>query len=75
MKGKGGAGNEADNDKSVVLRKARGGGIMKGHGIVAARICLLALAVLLLVFGSLNGGARDVFAKAAAVCSECIGLG
>ena len=48
---------------------------MKGRGIAAAWICLLVLSLLLLVLGALNGGARDVFAKAAAVCSECIGLG
>ena len=48
---------------------------MRGRGIAAARICLLALAVLLLALGSLNGGARDVLAKAVKICSECIGLG
>ncbi len=36
---------------------------------------LLALAVGLVVLGCLNGGARDVLAKAARICSECIGLG
>ena len=36
---------------------------------------LVAAAILLIVFGVLNGGARDVFAKAVKICSECIGLG
>ncbi len=36
---------------------------------------LVAAAVLLIVFGVINGGARDVFAKAVRICSECIGLG
>lgn len=36
---------------------------------------LVATAVLLIVFGVINGGARDVFAKAVRICSECIGLG
>ncbi len=48
---------------------------MRGRGITVLRICLLALSALFLILGVLNGGARDVFAKAAAVCSECIGLG
>lgn len=48
---------------------------MSGRGSAVLRICLLALSGILLVLGVLNGGARDVFAKAAAVCSECIGLG
>lgn len=36
---------------------------------------LLAAAVLLIVLGVVNGGARDVLAKAVKICSECIGLG
>ena len=36
---------------------------------------LLAAALLLIVLGVLNGGARDVLAKAVRICSECIGLG
>ena len=36
---------------------------------------LFAAAVLLIVLGVANGGARDVLAKAARICSECIGLG
>jgi hypothetical protein len=36
---------------------------------------LLCAAVALIVLGVLNGGARDVTAKAVKICSECIGLG
>ncbi|MBQ6431502.1 MAG: hypothetical protein IJJ99_06485 [Oscillospiraceae bacterium] len=36
---------------------------------------LCAAAVLLIVLGVVNGGSRDVFAKAVKICSECIGLG
>lgn len=36
---------------------------------------LFALGLLLVVLGVLNGGARDVLAKAVKICSECIGLG
>lgn len=36
---------------------------------------LAAAGVLLVVLGVLNGGARDVLAKAVKICSECIGLG
>lgn len=36
---------------------------------------LVAAAIVLIVFGVINGGARDVLAKAVKICSECIGLG
>ncbi len=36
---------------------------------------LLLLALALIVLGVLNGGLRDVFVKAANICTECIGLG
>lgn len=36
---------------------------------------LFALALLLVLLGVLNGGARDVLTKAVKICSECIGLG
>lgn len=36
---------------------------------------LLVLALGLIVLGVLNGGLRDVFIKAANLCTECIGLG
>lgn len=36
---------------------------------------LVLVSVLLVALGVLNGGARDVLAKAIKICSECIGLG
>ncbi|MBQ1410176.1 MAG: thioredoxin [Oscillospiraceae bacterium] len=36
---------------------------------------LFCVGILLVVLGVLNGGARDVLAKAVKICSECIGLG
>lgn len=38
-------------------------------------LTLLAAAVLLTVLGILNGGVKDVLAKAIKICSECIGIG
>lgn len=46
---------------------------MKGKQALWA--ALFAAAVLLIVLGVANGGARDVAAKAVKICSECIGLG
>ena len=46
---------------------------MKGRKALWAALTAAALA--LIVLGVLNGGARDVLAKATKICSECIGLG
>ena len=40
-----------------------------------ARIVIVSLAVLFIVLGVMNGGARDVLVKAINICTECIGLG
>lgn len=45
------------------------------RGAVLLRAALLAFALVLIVLGVLNGGLRDVFVKAANICTECIGLG
>ena len=57
------------------------------HGLAALRIfgkeyvlwgmrfALLAVAVVFLCVGALNGGANDVLIKAINICTECIGLG
>lgn len=42
---------------------------------LVVRISLLCVAVALIVLGSINGGAYDVFIKAINICTECIGLG
>ena len=36
---------------------------------------LIAAAVALIIVGVLDGGAKDVFSKAAHICFECIGIG
>lgn len=42
---------------------------------LCVRVAVLTVAVLFIVLGVLNGGAKDVLAKAARICTECIGLG
>lgn len=39
------------------------------------RLVLLTVAVAFVAAGAIIGGAYDVYAKAARICSECIGLG
>ena len=39
------------------------------------QIALIAAAIVFIVMGIFNGGARDVLYKAAKICTECIGLG
>ena len=39
------------------------------------RAAALAIAVILILLGILNGGMEDVLAKGAAICTECVGLG
>ena len=39
------------------------------------RALLLIAAIALILAGLLNGSARDVFAKAVKICTECVGLG
>lgn len=41
----------------------------------AARLVLGALALLFIILGVMDGGARDVLIKAINICTECIGLG
>ncbi len=43
--------------------------------LLGIRGAVLALALVFIVLGISNGGMKDVFAKAVAICTECIGLG
>lgn len=47
----------------------------KSHRLLVTRCVLLAVAVCFIVLGIFNGGMKDVFDKAVAICTECIGLG
>ncbi len=47
----------------------------KETAVVIARYAIFALALGLIVFGAATGGTIDVLAKAAAICTECVGLG
>ncbi len=46
-----------------------------GKAVGLLRAALLAAALLLILAGIGNGSARDVFYKAARICTECVGLG
>ena len=41
----------------------------------SVRLLLLAVAVVFIVLGVMNGQAQDVLIKAVKICTECIGLG
>lgn len=47
----------------------------KQTGLIIARYSILAVAVVILIVGFCFGGTADVLAKAAAICTECVGLG
>lgn len=47
----------------------------KQTGVIIARYSILAVAVVVLIIGFCLGGTADVLAKAAAICTECVGLG
>ena len=47
----------------------------KQTGVIIARYSVLVIAVVVLVVGFCFGGMADVLAKAAAICTECVGLG
>ena len=46
-----------------------------GRVPLVIRTAVLALAVMFIVLGILNGGLEDVLIKANAICMECVGLG
>ncbi len=43
--------------------------------ITITRYAVLVIAICMIAYGLLNGGTRDVLAKAVAICTECVGLG
>lgn len=43
--------------------------------LTPVRILILVAALVFIVLGILNGSCRDVFIKAATICTQCIGLG
>ena len=49
--------------------------IASPYALLAARLAVLAAAIVLIVLGVLNGGMADVLGKAINICTECIGLG
>ena len=47
----------------------------RSKAMLIARYAIVALALVLLIYGYSTGGISDVIAKAAAICTECVGLG
>lgn len=47
----------------------------RGAVLIGCRVALAAAAIVFIVLGAVNGGARDVLIKAINICTECIGLG
>jgi hypothetical protein len=47
----------------------------KTNTLLVVRCAVLALAIGFIALGIFNGGMKDVFDKAVAICTECIGLG
>ncbi len=45
------------------------------RAIVITRYAILTFALCIMVYGLMTGGTADVLAKAAAICTECVGLG
>ena len=60
---KGESEKKAKNEKALKVLAAVG------------KIAILAIAVVLLVYGAVSGGFSDVMTKAVNICTECIGLG
>lgn len=47
----------------------------KTNTLLVVRCAVLTIAMCFIVLGIFNGGMKDVFDKAVAICTECIGLG
>ncbi len=59
----------------VDIKKNSEGGRLSGTALTAVRVVILALALICIVAGVINGSMTDVFIKASKICTECIGLG
>lgn len=44
-------------------------------GVNIAKYAILTVSLIILIYGFIAGGTADVLAKAAAICTECVGLG
>ena len=60
--------NAAKSTAPAVIEK-------KSNRLTFIRCGLLAIALIFIVLGIFNGGMKDVFDKAVAICTECVGLG
>ena len=59
----------------VDIKKNSEDGRLSGTALTAVRVVILALALICIVAGVINGSMTDVFIKASKLCTECIGLG
>ena len=62
--------------KDVEMKKntSEGESVKRGKDKII-RLVILAVALIFIVIGILNGSARDVLFKAVTICTECVGLG
>ncbi len=60
---------------AFIERRKVGASSRNSRVIGFLRLFILSLGIVFVVIGISNGGMRDVFAKAVAICTECIGLG
>ncbi|MBQ9117113.1 MAG: hypothetical protein IJY04_08820 [Clostridia bacterium] len=65
----------AEKGRASVLRAPKAVINWCSEHVGAVRIAVLAVGVVFLVLGTLNGGMGDVLHKAIKICTECIGLG
>lgn len=65
------AGESKPRKKSKILFDA----LSSNAAVWTVRACVIAVAIVFITVGALNGGANDVLVKAINICTECIGLG
>ena len=61
----------SEGRKEIITKKD----IRKQKIINIARLAIIVLSITLIIHGTYNGGASDVYQKAINICTECIGLG